>query len=95
MHSTGDDKEALVEAKKLFDSNFEDTNIRFAVSGIFIDSGAVMEDIEIVNKGITIFQELLEDSNFSSSEEAVITSKYNISNGFYTRFQLFKKTRKD
>ena len=90
-HDAGNDKEAVDGARKLQESNLTDTNILFAIAGIFIDSGYPINDIEAVDTGISIFQSLLEDNVFSSSEEAVASTKYNISNGCYSRFQLLKK----
>ena len=94
MHTTGNDKESVDDARILLANNSEDKNVRFAVAGVFIDSGGVLGDIETVKEGLDILQKLLEEKDFSSSKEAVIRSKYNLSNGYYVRFGLLKKQGK-
>jgi tetratricopeptide (TPR) repeat protein len=94
LHTKGNDKESVEIARELLADNSEDMDILFAVSGCFIDSGGVLGDLEIVDEGLAILHKLFGDRKFSLSEEVVVSSKYNISNGFYTRFQILKKQGK-
>lgn len=93
IFQTGDAQGAYDEAKKLLLGNPNNTNIRSYSAAFFIDSGAALESLEIVDAGIAIIEGILEEQSGLDSS-VIFGLEYNLSNGYASRYKILRKNER-
>ena len=77
----GEVTQALNATKQILAQEPNNPNLQFCCSGIFIDCGSVLKDIQLVEAGITLIEDLLKgNANQPSLYRGIL--HYNLSNGY-------------
>jgi hypothetical protein len=87
---TGNVTIALESAKHLLSQAQNNPRLQSACAGILIDGGGVVEDIESVNLGVSLIEELLRKSS-TLDEDFITNLNYNLSNGYSSQAKLLCK----
>ena len=82
--------QALNAAKQLLSQEPNDKSLQSCCAGIFIDCGSALQDVELVNHGITLIEALLAKDDAQSSHRVILN--YNLSNGYAELASLRRKT---
>ena len=89
LYETGDFEKAVNKAQLLLDKNPNDHNAWSYSAGFFIDIGNVLQNLELVEKGVSLIEKIFkEQPNLDIEIRSGL--EYNLSNGYASKHRIFR-----